>query len=579
MPPLSVAAVLAIGLTIASPARADQGQPAAQPTRPGVPAGQRTPPRMMRPGEEAPRGTAVLRGAVVAADTGAPIRRAQVRASAPGSDSRTALTDEQGRFELKELIGGRYTLTATKGGFVSLQYGQRRPSEPGTPIELGAGQAMDKLVIGLPRGSVITGRIVDEFGEPLTGAQVRAMRYGYAGGVRRLLPAGQSNRTDDQGTFRIFGLSPGEYIVSATLNEDRGGGGPFGGAGSRPSADEEVTTGYAPTYFPGTTTAADAQRISVGLAQEVSGIGFGLSLMRLSRVSGRVVGGADVSGVVMAMPDDAMRIGMGNPRGAAIGPDGTFELAGLAPGRYVLVAGPRGRRTGTEPSGRVPITVSGVDLTNVAIALAPPAVVAGVVETDSGVVGLRTDQIRITFSPAQPGGLDAFRSPPAQIADNFNFELAGITEPGYLRVTPPRGWYLKAIERNREDVTDQVLALEPGSRHAGLRVLLTQTASSVSGTVRDERGNAVLDATVVVFPDDDTKWTFQSRHISAARPDTTGRFEIVGLPPSSEYRVIAVQGLESGFAGDPDVLAALRERAERLSLTGGEMKTLDLRLR
>ena len=77
------------------------------------------------------------------------------------------------------------------------------------------------LALGLPRGSVITGRIVDEFGEPLTGAQVRVLRYGYAAGARRLLPAGQSDRTDDQGTFRVFGLPPGEYVVSATLNEDR----------------------------------------------------------------------------------------------------------------------------------------------------------------------------------------------------------------------------------------------------------------------------------------------------------------------------------------------------------------------
>jgi hypothetical protein len=101
----------------------------------------------------------------------------------------------------------------------------------------------------------------------------------------------------------------------------------------------------------------------------------------------------------------------------------------------------------------------------------------------------------------------------------------------------------------------------------------------VSGTVRDDRGAAVLDATVVVFPDDEAKWMFQSRHISSARPDTSGRFEITGLPPSRDYRVIAVQGLETGFAGDPEVLTALRERAERLSLGEGEAKSLDLRLR
>lgn len=537
--------------------------------------GQRLPPRMMRPGADASPGTAVLRGVVVAADTGAPIRRAQVRATAPGSqDTKTAMTDEQGRFELKELAGGRYSITATKGGFVSLQYGQRRPSEPGTPVDLAAGQTLEKLVIGLPRGSVITGRVVDEFGEPLTGAQVRALRYGYAGGMRRLLPAGQGNSTDDQGTFRIFGLPPGDYVVTATLNEGRGG--PRGGG-----PDAEVTTGYAPTYFPGTTNAADAQRITVGLAQEVGGIGFGLSLMRLSRVSGRLIGGAmgEFPGMVMAMPDDAARIAMNSLRGAAVMGDGTFDINGLAPGRYTLIAGGRGRRGGDEPTGRLAITVAGADLTNVAIALMPPASVAGTIVTDSGQVGLRTDQIRLSFSPALPSGPDAFRAPNAVIADDFTFALGGIIEPGYLRVTPPRGWFLKAIERAGDDVTDVPIALDPGTRLAGLRVVLTQTASGVNGIVRDDRGNAVLDATVVVFPDDDAKWMFQSRYVSSARPDTTGRFEVTGLPAARDYRIVAVQGLEAGSVSDPEVLAQLRERAERLSLAEGETKALELKLR
>jgi Carboxypeptidase regulatory-like domain len=572
-------ALLLVALLGGLPQALAQPQPQAPAGgRPAAP-GQRTPPRMMRQGEEVPRGTAMLRGVVVAADTGAPIRRAQVRAAAPGTDSRTTLTDEQGRFELKELSGGRYTLTATKGGFVSLQYGQRRPSEPGTPVDLAAGQTMEKLVIGLPRGSVIAGRVVDEFGEPLTGAQVRALRYGYSAGARRLLPVGQANRTDDQGAFRIFGLSPGEYIVSATLNDERGG--PGGGPGFRPSADDEPATGYAPTYFPGTTNAGDAQRISVGLAQEVSGIGFGLSLMRLSRVTGRVVGlgGGEGAGMVMAMPDDPVRVAMSGPRGAPVTADGTFELSGLAPGRYTLVAGSRRRNTGTEPTGRLPITVAGADLNNVTIALAPPASVAGLIKTETGAVGLRTDQVRVSFTAAQPGAPDAFRSPGAVIADDFTFELGGITEPGYLRVVPPRGWYLKSIERNEQDVTDMPLALEPGSRLAGLSIVLTQSASGITGTVRDDRGNAVLDATVVVFPDDDTKWMYQSRYISAARPDTSGRFEITGLPTYRDYRIVAVQGLEAGSAGDPEVLAALRERAERLSLAPGETKALELKLR
>ena len=193
-----------------------------------------------------------MRGMIVAADNGSPIRRAQVRVTSPDArEGRVATTDAQGRFEIKELPAGRYTMTASKGGFVSLQYGQRRPSESGTPIELGDGQTMDKLAIALPRGSVLGGRITDEFGEPVANASVSAWRYGYRG--RRAAHdagAGRTSRdtTDDQGHFRLFGLPPGDYYVSATLRS----GGP------------EVTdpmgelSGYAATYFPGTPNVAEA---------------------------------------------------------------------------------------------------------------------------------------------------------------------------------------------------------------------------------------------------------------------------------------------------------------------------------
>ena len=134
-----------------------------------------------------------MRGQIVAADNGSPIRRAQVRVSSPEArDGRIATTDAQGRFEIKELVGGRYTITASKGGFVSLQYGQRRPSESGTPIELADGQTLDKLAIALPRGSVLGGRITDEFGEPVANATVVAIQLRISSG--RATPAADPER-------------------------------------------------------------------------------------------------------------------------------------------------------------------------------------------------------------------------------------------------------------------------------------------------------------------------------------------------------------------------------------------------
>jgi hypothetical protein len=165
------------------------------------------------------------------------------------------------------------------------------------------------------------------------------------------------------------------------------------------------------------------------------------------------------------------------------------------------------------------------------------------------------------------------------VADDFSFEVTGVTEPGYLRVTPPSGWYLKSIARDGQDITDALVTLDPGTQATGVRVLLTRTGTSLSGVVRDDRGNAVLDATVVVFPDDDRGWVYQSRYVRTARPDTSGRYEITGLPRHDEYRIVAVQGMENGQSSDPEFLRGLRDRASRLALADGEAKSQDVRLR
>jgi hypothetical protein len=482
-------------------------------------------------------------------------------------------TDEQGRFEFKELAGGRYTVTASKGGFVTLQYGQRRPGERGTPVDLPAGQTLEKLAIGLPRGSVIAGRIVDEFGEPLTGAQVSVLRYAYVNGTRQLRPAGQGSRTDDLGAFRVFGLPPGEYYVTATLRDDRG---------PRQMADDDApSSGYAPTYYPGTTSAAEAQRVTVNLGEELNGVAFGLTMVPLARVSGRVVGpaGATPTGPILAMPDDAVRVTGGNVRTGQIRADGSFEIAGLAPGRYLLQAG-RGRRPTNDLVGRTSIVVAGANVDNVTIQLTTAAIATGRVEADTGAAPtFRAGQVRISAVPAEPAPMAFDGGGTGPVADDFSFEVRGMSGPSYLRVNTPSGWFLKRILLDDRDVTDAPLDFAPGAHVPGLRVVLTQSAAALSGSVRDDRGTAVLDATVVVFPDDDGLWRPQSRFIRTARPDTSGRYEITGMPPSSEYRVLAVQGLEDGQASDPEFLATIRDRAERLSLNEGETKASDLRLR
>src|SRR6267378_6165569 len=185
-----------------------------------------------------------ITGRVTAADNGRPVKRARVFATAvelPGG--RGMLTDDGGVFDLTELPAGRYTLSVSKSGFVSLSYGQRRPLQSGTPLQLADGQEIKDIEFRLPRGSVIAGHVYDETGDPMPGVLVRVLRYQYQQGDRRLAPAGTS-QTDDQGQYRVWGLMPGDYYIDAQSRINlpfggpagRGGGGRGAGPGGRGGA-------------------------------------------------------------------------------------------------------------------------------------------------------------------------------------------------------------------------------------------------------------------------------------------------------------------------------------------------------
>ena len=136
------------------------GMPTQPPGQPGQPA---------NPNAPAAPGTSTLRGHVFAADSGQPLRKAQVRImSGELRENRLATTDAEGRYEFKEVRAGRYTISASKGSYVGLSYGQQRPTDAPKPLEILDNQTVERVDFTLPRGGVITGRILDEFGEPMS---------------------------------------------------------------------------------------------------------------------------------------------------------------------------------------------------------------------------------------------------------------------------------------------------------------------------------------------------------------------------------------------------------------------------
>lgn len=522
-----------------------------------------------------------MRGQIVAADTGSPIRRAQVRVfSAEARDNRIATTDAQGRFEIKELVGGRYTMTASKGGFVSLQYGQRRPSESGTPIELADGQTLDKLAIALPRGSVLGGRITDEFGEPVANATVFAFRYGYQAGARRIMPVGTASSrdtTDDQGQYRLFGLPPGEYYVSAMLRT---------GGGEVTDPMDGEPSGYAGTYYPGTSNMAEASRVTLAVSQENTNVSFGLIATRLVRITGQVIGsdGAPAAnGQVMLLPASSAggRAMMQGVSGGRTDQTGAFRLTNVPPGRYQAQA-----RTGMRGDGelaKMDLVVGNQDVDGIVMITAPGGRTSGTVVSDTGEpFDFRAQQLqiaaRITNVDALSFGGGGAGGGNARVGTDWTFELANLTDARLIRTNAPQGWTLKSVFLNGQDITDLPMEFPPGQTVTGLQVVLSKKVTALSGLVTDAKSRPVLDATVVVFPADEKLWTYQSRFIKAARPDQDGKYQIPALPASSDYLVVAVQGLEDGQAGDPEFLATIKDLGAKFSLGDGETKAVDVKL-
>ena len=535
-----------------------------------------------------PTGTGVIRGRVTAQDTGAPVRRAQVRGTAGGAGfARLATTDADGRFELRDLPAGQWSLQASKPGFVTQRLGQRRPFETVVPLDLQNDQQLGTANFALTRGGAITGRVFDDFGDPVANARVQVLRSQMMEGRRRLVQTGTGDETDDTGAFRLYGLAPGDYYVAATLRAGAQGNAIEVGGGT--GGDR---AGYAPTYFPGTGNVSEAQRVSLGAGEETS-VSFALLPVRTVRISGTVVsasGAPPSNGAVILTAADSDEVGIVTPAAGPIQADGAFTIVNAVPGSYVLSVragggGGRGQgplaglRNGTGEVGILPIVVGSEDVTGVTIVTTRGASLEGTVVFEGGAARPRLDTLRVAARPirasAQPLAGRASQSP---VAANGSFALSSLVGSVTFRIDglPPQ-WTLKSVEVGGTDVTDAPLDLKGSEQLTGARITLSDKITELNGTAT-LGGSAAKDFSVIVFADDRNKWSFPTRHVRSARGNAQGNFSIRGLPGGTGYLAVAVSHLEEGEAQDPEFLAALRERASSVSLREGETKTVELRV-
>ena len=334
-----------------------------------------------------PPATASIEGIVLRLGTTDAIPRAKVTITQPGS-SQAITADDSGKFVFRNLAAGQYRLSATRDGYVAAEYGQRGPGGSGVPITLAAQQQMKDARIEMSLTGVISGRVLNRFGEPVGNANVQALRYTYQEGRRTLAPS-QSIRTNDLGEYRLFWMTPGQYIISAqpvdTLAVDPGGtvfvqaqrgggGGPalagalgaqlgvggvtritVGGAPSPdfigtaavppppppppPGAVRDDSNLTLPVYYPGTTDVTTATPVDLRSGATVGGINFTVVEARPARIRGQVMNaGRPAAGAQVSIFQRGNTGGTLTVRSNPVSDTGTFEFRNLAPGSYEIIA-------------------------------------------------------------------------------------------------------------------------------------------------------------------------------------------------------------------------------------------------
>jgi hypothetical protein len=578
-------------------------------------------------------GTAVISGTVVVMGTGQPARRARVTLNAiEGGGARSTLTDENGRYAFSGIIGGRYNLSASKTGHIGVTYGQSRPGRPGTPIQLADGEKFSAN-LQLARGSVITGTVLDEYGEPSPGTQVRVLRYVMQAGRRTLQQSG-TGTTDDRGVYRVYGLQPGDYLVSAAPR-NTGPNVDFTrltaeletvrqriAAGSADQtvarelvtrasmlqaeipAQEEQTTGYAPVYYPGTVSVSDATVVPLAVGEERASIDFQLHRVPMARIEGTVVTGTGqpTQNVQLTLTNAAQSIpGVGTITARADA-EGRFRMMNVPPGQYRLIAranagaagrggseqvemGRGGRGNQAPPLrlwGSVDVPVDGRNLSNVIVTLQQGLTVSGRITFEGTTQPPPTDlsRMRVNLTPTEPQSAGSLVQPAGGTVDGSGrFTILSVV-PGVYRLMASgagSGWTVESSIIDGQDTLDFPVEVKPGSTITSALITLTDKQAQLSGSIVNQQGQPAPGFTLILYSADERFWAPQSRRIRSTRPATDGQFIFTGFPPG-DYKLVALTDVEPGSWFDPAFLQQMEGAAIAIRIAEGEKKVQNVQI-
>jgi hypothetical protein len=346
---------------------------------------------------------------------------------------------------------------------------------------------------------VITGKVISATGDPIIRIAVRAIRVRDETGRPDNTAVGNfrpQRMTDDRGVYRLYGLAPGSYLVSA------------GGGNMNSSRQATPYHGRIVTYHPSATRDA-ATEVKVMGGDEVIGIDIQYRAERGYAISGKIIG---VPSKGEGGQETGTNISLRNPATGAIiattflRPE--FDTTGYAfygaPNGEYLIMSTRGGFNDESSMSATPrrVTVNGRDVTGFDLTLTPNAAIEGSVTIEKvsspeKCVIPRESYLEGIVVRAKREDAGDKADPPYSFYGVMNF--AGLNDKGAFAIRnlrpgrhrmdielPSENWFLKTMTMTGATPANDPrngLSLKSGDRVAGLTITLATGAAGLKGKI------------------------------------------------------------------------------------------------
>ena len=442
-----------------------------------------------------------------------------------------ARTDSAGRFIFNGLPPGYFGLRITRDGYIRQEYR--------LPLALTPGQDLKNVSFHMESAPTISGFIRDETEARISGVVVQALKRGFDTRGNPALSLIAATITDDRGTFRLYWLDPGEYLISATPPPT-----PEAPALGAPPSPNARQIAWGPTYFPGYVDPDYAKPIRLDPGRDASGMDFKLIRQATIKLSGYTVsvasGRTANADIRVVPPEDGEGVARYGARSSA---QNGYVIDGVAPGSYIVYA------TSSEGGERA---ATRIRLRNAALRvdlrMGEGIAVRGRVSNPTNApMDLRNARIQLSeIDPALPEPASA------TIGANNQFSVAAV-QPGSYAVAVdglPDDLYMKSAVLGLTDALEKPLLVNYGPQNE-LEIQIGLDGGRINGAVFDRNNAPFQGAQVILVPVSVSRFRFDRYKTAVAGAD--GQFTIRGITPG-EYKLFAWENLEPNAHLNTDYL-------------------------